>query len=145
MPLFLNGALPPGFMDLTFPDFRAEFGFSPKRQMILDHVENYLGLCLWRAHSTEVWLDGSFVEENPDPNDLDLVFFYDPGALDPPSQREILELTSSSGYVRASIKAQYYVDVLVCRAGDLNGLMYWRGVFGFKRDNTPKGVIRLIL
>lgn len=40
-------------------------------------------------------------------------------------------------------KIRYSIDVLLCRSHDINGRSYWRGWFGFSRDEKPKGIPRV--
>ncbi|MBM3269129.1 MAG: hypothetical protein FJZ01_15930 [Candidatus Sericytochromatia bacterium] len=86
----LDGVLPPGDYVLTFSDLRASLLVSGpgSGQNPWDATWRHtlIGLCealvqqLWAEGVTEVYLDGSFVEDKAHPNDIDGYFVCD--ALD---------------------------------------------------------------
>ncbi|MFO7798235.1 DUF6932 family protein [Rhodohalobacter sp.] len=77
-----HGLLPKGDYLYTFDELRASiFVNGPKKPTIPDwdsewraHLVNQaeiLGKQLWDIGITEIWLDGSFAEAKPHPNDIE--------------------------------------------------------------------------
>lgn len=82
-----RGVLPPGDHDATFAGLRASsLVFGPPdrpaewdedwRAHLIDQAETLVGQ-LWAVGITEVFLDGSFAEDKPHPNDIDGYFTCD--------------------------------------------------------------------
>jgi hypothetical protein len=86
-----------------------------------------------------VWVDGSFTTEKPEPEDIDIMLLLDDHIVDslPPEKAMILD----SYLDKATAKARFQVHLFHQRRSDVNMLSYWRGWFGFYRDEqTPKGI-----
>ena len=88
----------------------------------------------------ELWVDGSFLTEKPDPADIDLTivigrvdFDLMPSAM----KNQVIMLCSKSHPLNASLDC-YIVD-----NGDQSRLAYWDIMWGSDRDNAPKGYIVL--
>jgi hypothetical protein len=84
-PFNQDGLLPPGDYEMTFDDLRASIlvkpslataGSSWDEQWRLTLVNNAEALVkqLWQVGITQVFLDGSFVEDKDHPNDIDGYF-----------------------------------------------------------------------
>jgi hypothetical protein len=84
-----EGVLPPGDFELTLDELREsslvlgpdEAARSPhwdtdRRRMLVDNLE-ILVRQLWRVGITEIFVDGSFVEDKDHPNDIDGYFECD--------------------------------------------------------------------
>lgn len=91
----------------------------------------------------EVWVDGSFTTEKPEPDDIDmlLVIDYEQLNLVPPMFQPQVEKLLNRPY----IKHNYNIDLLLLRNGQDEDRMHWRGVFGHDREDTPKGIVRVPL
>jgi len=91
----------------------------------------------------EIWVDGSFTTEKPEPDDIDmlLVIDYDRLNLLPTMfQPQVEKLLN-----RSFIKHNYNIDLLLLGSGLEEDRMHWRGVFGYDREDTPKGIVRISL
>lgn len=86
-----RGLLPPGDYPATFDELRESLlvrGPQPRRgpwdaawrRRLVDSAEILVDQ-LWAVGVTQVYLDGSFVEDKPRPNDVDGYFVCDPHAL----------------------------------------------------------------
>lgn len=87
---------------------------------------------------SEVWVDGSFVCDKPNPSDIDVVVLMDPGSINalPDEEREELSLL----FDRSNARHRYGLDLYCIPNDDLHQAAYWRGLFGFMHDSvTPKG------
>lgn len=97
---------------------------------------------------SEVWIDGSFTTEKPEPDDIDILIVVDYASLCtlPASMNHQVSLLLSREYV----KLNFSIDVLVLPKNhpDLDydeRRSYWRGWFGFDRKENPKGLVRVML
>lgn len=87
----------------------------------------------------EVWLDGSFMTYCPMPKDVDLVVVAPEVAINalPDDARNTLSQLLDNRFC----KLAYNLDVYFVTKEDLHNKAYWRGLFGFCRDEiTPKGI-----
>jgi len=94
---------------------------------------------------SEVWVDGSFMSEKIDPDDVDIVVpfpaaMYDNGTA---SQRAALE------WVRSNLKAAHHCDSYVFAEFPTGHVLQafsdkrradWAKFFGNARNGTPKGI-----
>lgn len=91
--------------------------------------------------SFEVWINGSFVTKKEEPNDIDVAFFFDPkaaNALAPDKKLIFQEVAANS-----LSKYRYNCDVYFLPNDNANLRSYWRGWFGFMRNEQPKGFARI--
>ena len=65
--------LPHGLYDASLPEIRRVFGFSVRRESLIDGLEQYLRV--WDRHRVleSVIIDGSFVTAKHEPDDIDLL------------------------------------------------------------------------
>jgi hypothetical protein len=136
---------PPGLHTVTEVDLAAKlvhgFGGSRTRSALLDGLRAFLAGLRSAGVAFEVWLDGSFCTDKLDPNDIDLVVFADPNAL---NRLDSAKQTLLSGLLdRTNARRQYGCDVLFASSSDPNTRSYWRGWYGFDRREQPKGILCL--
>jgi hypothetical protein len=89
------------------------------------------------------WVDGSFMTNKPEPDDIDCVLW--PRAirqLSPADVQGFKDLVS-----RPIARARFGIDLYVeDQLGDFNREAYWRGVWGFCHDGkTAKGFAEVAL
>jgi hypothetical protein len=90
--------------------------------------------------SFEIWIDGSFTTNKTNPNDIDLVVFADGNSF---NQLEIEKQQSLRRlFDRDETRRVFGLDVLFCPSEDNNGRSYWRGWYGFDRNEKPKGIAK---
>ena len=65
-----TGALPPGDHQATLEDIGKRFGFTPRRRWLLKGLRAAVR-AFWSAGIEEIYIDGSFCTEKPDPGDVD--------------------------------------------------------------------------
>lgn len=137
--------LVPGIHDIDEQElgnhFLSSFVGSRTRAQLISGFRKYLAALRQFGVKFEIWIDGSFTTEKPDPSDVDIVVFGSAAELDalPQQQQEAL----SRLFDRNAIKLQLGCDVLFCVAEDSNMRSYWRGWYGFDREENPKGIARL--
>lgn len=148
--------LSPGFHDMNDQQLRSlcvdRFPDSARRSMLycnykqlmqdLRSISNQFQCFL------EVWVDGSFTTEKPEPDDIDilLVIDYQLLAAVPIMFQPQLEKILNRSY----IKINYHIDLLLLYKNHPNNSyeedrMHWRGVFCHDREDTPKGIARVSL
>ncbi|WP_337223885.1 DUF6932 family protein [Klebsiella pneumoniae] len=91
----------------------------------------------------EVWVDGSFTTEKPEPDDIDILLVIDSNRLNlvPVMFQPQIEKFLNRQY----IKHNYKIDLLLLEHGKDEDRMHWRGGFGHDREDTPKGIVRISL
>jgi len=136
-----------GFHDMTLEDVSA-LCVTPFTNNRRGHLFQNLITLLNRLSSlglkASAWIDGSFVTEKPEPDDIDLVLILNSEnleALDSIIAEQILsELKGAK--VRYKCDTYWTTD----SQDNIEGRAYWRGLFGFFRDeSTPKGIVRVEL
>lgn len=142
----LNGYLDAGLHHGTYIDFKDIFlsGFktSLTRKDIFVGLFNWFEQLLVITEFEEVWLDGSFVSDKINPNDIDFCCFFDRSQLTNQNLAEIKKLTSDASLY----KCDAYIGIInnaSATAQDINNRNYWRGQFGFDRADIPKGILVL--
>jgi hypothetical protein len=65
-----TGALPPGDHQATLEEITARLGFTPRRRWLLKGLRAAVE-ALWAAGVEQIFVDGSFCTEKPDPGDID--------------------------------------------------------------------------
>lgn len=138
--------LPAGIHDVHIKDLEARFVLPFKDQT---QRKNVLGRFLV-FHSRlisfgvffEIWLDGSFTTEKENPNDIDLVIFGDPNQLNllPDDKQKELQQLLDNGTARI----RYSCDTYFAFINDAKQRSYWRGWYGFTRNEQAKGFVRLV-
>lgn len=137
--------LPPGLHDIDHADldnhFLSAFPGSATRPQLIGGLRTFIAALQRIGIPFEIWIDGSFTTTKENPNDVDLVAFASDAAiqaLDSGRRRALEGL-----FDRASSRRTFGCDVLFCVAEDANMRSYWRGWYGFDRDERPKGIARL--
>jgi hypothetical protein len=134
----------PGFHDFTIEELDNLFvnNFDPldRRKYLADRFRDYLEKFSELGINAEIWVDGSFSTWKPDPNDIDILIVFDPDEVNVVPDEKIPLLKEL--FDRDLCKIRYSIDVLLCQNTDIDGRSYWRGWFGFSREETPKGIPR---
>lgn len=136
----------PGFHDLARgdlePHFIDPFPGADRRVRLLAGLSGMLSELEGLGIEWEVWLDGSFSTKKPDPNDIDVLVIADGARLNelPIAVQQRLRALLLNPQVA---KVRFGCEVYFADSGDPSRLSYWRGWFGFSRNETPKGIPRL--
>ena len=121
--------------------FLKDFPESKTRKPLIDGLNAYVAHLSKIGVPVELWLDGSFTTDKVDPNDIDLVIFSPAAILNElPLEKQKLfnDLTD-----RSTIKQNFGCDVLFCPSEDGDLRSFWRGWYGFDRNENPKGIARI--
>jgi uncharacterized protein DUF6932 len=121
----------------------SSFQNSTTRAQLILGLQRFLNALRKIGIPFEVWIDGSFTTNKENPNDVDLVAFAstaDVNSLDPVKQHRLAGL-----FERITTRHSFGCDVLFSVAEDQNLRSYWRGWYGFDREEQPKGIARIMV
>lgn len=148
--------LPPGFHDLNNEKLKLlcvnGFPNSVRRSMLycnyIQLIKEFTNVNQQHRCFTEVWVDGSFTTEKPEPGDIDILVVLDYLALN--NLPAALKSTVSALLNRDYVKLNFHIDVLLLPENHpevdySERRSYWRGWFGFDRKENPKGLVRVML
>jgi len=138
----------PGFHDVPFGNLKecltnslvSPFDGSRHRELLLTRLLALLaevrGVCIF----TEAWIDGSFVTDKEEPNDVDVVLWYNAvSSISPREQRIYRELKDCD-----LMMAHHRCDVYLAKNGNDRLRRYWENWFGKDRTGAPKGIVRVV-
>ena len=126
-----SGYLPPGVHAATIAEIAARFGGSSElRRAQMDSVRWMIDLAV-RAGVQRIVLNGSFVTDMIEPNDVDCVLLIGPGS--PKDESAEIELLEGLPFVDVSLVGQADFDYFVNR------------FFAFDRGLEAKGLIEVVL
>lgn len=143
-----DGVIEPGIHTCELDDFSDTFikmfPTSQTRKEIYDVFLRFFREVLQKYQVQEIWIDGSYATNKVNPNDMDIViyFYYD-------SFVEIMGIWDS---IKLINELDLYPALALCEDTEskmeaqayyqqINTRNYWRGQFGFDRNDTPKGII----
>ncbi len=140
----------PGFHDISLLDLKTsltellvepflkqQIG-SRRRELLLDRLialfKEVSNLCI----VFEAWIDGSFVTDKDEPNDVDvLLWYHGTSSISPRELRIYRELKDAD-----LMSFRYHCDVYLLKDNEANR-RYWQEWFGKNRDGVSKGIIRI--
>lgn len=138
--------LAPGFRDLTVEELRAlcaPASSSGRRQYLFARFCDLLALLARLGIPIEIWLDGSFLTEKQEPDDIDLVVLF---SSDDANRLSPVDRLWLQGVFNAKIaKARFGCHPFFCPLDDDILRADWAEFFGKSRDGTPKGLAKLRL
>ena len=146
--MYFEPLLPPGIHDLEVSEignhFLSKFSTSTTRAVLIAGLQDYLDCIRKYSIDYEIWIDGSFVTKKENPRDIDMVVFASNIQIQsiPISMREELELLLVG---RSHIRQKFGLDVLFAVSEDKEMRSYWRGWYGFDRNEHPKGIARIFI
>lgn len=136
-----------GFKDIPYIELNNHFVEPFENKSRREYLMNRFGALIDKFKeigiSAEIWIDGSFTTEKPEPGDIDIVIFVDEREVNNLSQDKQKILSDLNN--RAISKIRYQCDVFMFPKQDGNLRSYWRGWFGFYREEQPKGIFRLFI
>jgi len=145
-----------GFHDLTDLEIEqycvSPFSGSNRRQLLycnfIQLLNQYREFNKQYECFSEVWVDGSFTTEKINPDDIDILVVVDYKVVN--SIPVMLQGTVSSLIDRIYIKQNLNIDVLTLWQNNPDQSYdsqrsYWRGWFGYDRNENPKGLVRVSL
>ena len=126
-----DGYLPPGLHLATFEEIAERFGQETEIRQAQIQSLGWLLDIVHRGGVVRLVVNGSFVTDRPEPNDVDCVLLLaEGGALDPETDKELCE---GLPYLQLSLVTQLGFNRLVAR------------FYATDRQSVPKGMIEVIL
>jgi hypothetical protein len=138
--LNINGFLPHGLHRCSLQEvevaFVSQFQSSSSRKQLMNSLK--LFYAKWKAfpHFDRMVLDGSFVTNKENPNDIDLIVVLKPSVLHDPMSGAFVGQMSD----RASIKHQYSIDAfpVIDEGTEYND---WVSYFIVDRQSNVRGLL----
>ncbi|WP_390631883.1 DUF6932 family protein [Vibrio plantisponsor] len=134
-----------GMHNMTFSDLEKVFvsPFEPndRRKALLSRLEAFATRLQEIPIDMEIWIDGSFATKKENPGDIDLVVVCAADDVNklPQEKKLILEELFAN---KSHTKLRYECDAYFI-LDNFHDKSYWRGLFGFDRNEIPKGIARL--
>jgi len=125
-----DGYLPPGIHPATLEEIAARFGQESELRCVQMESLRWLVELAKRAGVRRIIVNGSFVTEAREPNDVDCVLLIMPGfSLDAAAEEE---LRLGLPFIHVELLEQADMDVML------------ETVFAADRTRTPKGMIEVL-
>jgi hypothetical protein len=99
---------------------------------------------------TEIWVDGSYTTSKPEPDDIDILLVCDHSKINavPIMLRGNIDNLLDRDYIKHNFKIDVLPLMMNVDDPDYDydyWRSYWRGWFGFDRNENPKGLVRISL
>lgn len=140
IPELQNGLLPIGVHDCTFNEVADRFGSGFRRHSLTSKLAEYLQEAKLTTLIVWVGIDGSYVTDKPDPNDIDLVVALRSGF----NLSETIRPFEYNIISKKQLKKFYPFDALVAPV-DSEQIVSHLTFFQSTRDKQPKGILRLFI
>ncbi len=138
----------PGFHEIAFERigeiFVDPFSNSNIRKLLFNRLKAFLKELKKTGISFEIWIDGSFATNKPEPADIDIVVVADPNKVNQLPRDKVLIINKLLRN-KAVTRLRYKCDVYFVLNDNPNALSYWRRWFGFSPGERPKGIPRLTI
>jgi hypothetical protein len=141
-PFQTNGNLPAGIYDVTWIEITTHFGHTPHRLRLLAGLLE-AAQTLHQAGSRWVLINGSFVTNKVQPNDIDAC--YDDTNLDYALLTQLEPSLTDFSNRRAAQKARFHCEFFPARAVADSAGRQFQDFFQHDRYNQDKGIVRLHL
>lgn len=143
--LSFPGLLPAGFHTKTLEEVKIlcveNFPNSTTRSIIFESfVGNFITPLTNTGLKCDVWVDGSFITEKEDPEDVDILIEYNPQIIYPNEQTIKINTFLKACIANPEFKCKCHCDVYIQANTNQQGIAYWMGQFAFNRDRSPKGL-----
>ncbi len=142
-----TGALPAGTHRATLLEIKERFGFTPRRRWLLKGIRVAVA-AFWAAGIEEIFIDGSFCTEKPDPGDVD-GYWVEPDEgvydrIDPYWIDFDLVLVPHTRKWKWRMWADYGVEFFIDPAMQAGLQMGFPEFFRRDRDGQPRGIIQVV-
>ena len=142
-----TGALPPGDYRATLQEIAERLGFTPRRRWLLKGLRAAVE-AFWVAGIEEIYVDGSFCSEKPDPGDIDGYWVEpDPGVYDRIDPYWIdfdpilvPQMRKWKWRMWVDHGVEFFIHPAMLAKADLAFPQFFRQ----DRDGQPRGVIRVV-
>lgn len=129
--------LPPGFHEIPLEEYEdhfvTPFNSQARRQHLVDQFRLVCDLLKSFGFTAEIWVDGSFLTEKPEPGDIDIVCFLPTNVLSAEARNTVSILMKEA-------KVRYGCHFNVAPQADKKAAETWGNFFGVSRRQQPKGI-----
>lgn len=134
-----------GMHNMTLSDLKSVF-VDPfenveRREKLLGRFEAFISRLKDVPINMEVWIDGSFATKKEHPGDIDLVVVCEQDEVNRlPIEKQLIlkELFEDQKATKLRYECDAYFVI-----NNMHDKSYWRGLFGFDRNENPKGIARI--
>ena len=132
--------LPHGLYDASLPEIGRVFGFSVRRESLVDGLEQYLRV--WDRHRVveSVIIDGSFVTAKHEPDDIDLLVVPANDRVSGPAFTRLAQELEPSW---EEFREQFGCDPYLLDGSDTTIYRQRLSFFSTDRDGNVRGLLRL--
>lgn len=117
-----------------------------RRQLLFENLSLFLKNLSKLGLAGKVWVDGSFLTEKPEPGDVDILIVLDSEVCAKFNQTQAEAINAEFNGAKIRYSCDVYTISDSDSETDMSMRAYWRGLFGFYRDeSTPKGIALLEL
>ncbi len=154
-----NGYLPPGIHNVSIEEVERFFAqtipdYSTRQELFFGYSRLCATIQYFQIKNFKQWIGGSFTTSKAKPDDIDVVTMVDADEINslPDFIKNKLQ-SYESPFNRELAKKLFHCDsflVIVPPKSDKikysdyqNARIYWRGTWGFDRQDTPRGFLEL--
>jgi hypothetical protein len=137
-PFTLRGELPPGEFLATLNEVEERFGLKTRQRKKLMRGLRKAASHLWAAGGGRLWIDGSFITDKAEPDDIDGCWEYIEGQ----TSLESLDPAFVNGD-RDKMRSKYGLDFFLANWIEAGSGQPFPKFFQTSRDGRPKGIIVL--
>jgi len=130
------GELPPGIHTTTLDEIEAVFANTPNRKILFDGLKRALE-SLKTANVHRVFIDGSFVTDKAEPNDVDGCWEWHKDA----DLNELDPVFLDFSYQRQAMKEKYGVDFFIANWVEASSGKTFLDFFQQNHFFEPKGIL----
>ena len=141
-----------GIHSLTIDDFESRvvmpFPSDLRRIALFQSFLTWINELKILGITGEIWVDGSYITEKPNPDDIDLYFFNARMSRQlNATESKQLEKLIDHDEVRVKFSLDLYLEAPApYNSSPLDQKAYWSGLFGFQHDRSKaKGFAELII
>ncbi|MDZ4822761.1 MAG: hypothetical protein SH856_04835 [Flavobacteriales bacterium] len=123
--------------------FLEPFGNNEHRRQLINRLQVFMSEVQALGVGTEVWIDGSFTTEKPEPDDVDMVFLMNREDIDnlPEAKAAFFQ---SLFMQRDEVRSRYHLDVYFIDKDDRDEVEKWTENFGKDaRKLNSKGIFKI--
>jgi len=138
--LLESGRLRPGIHEVALKEIEEHFCFNEYRGKLFKQavpaIKNLIA-----AGVADIYLDGSFAESKPRPNDIDGCWVPHPHMVSSRIDKVLLDFSNQ----RVAMKKKYGVDFFLANELERNKGEPFLEFFQKDRDGNPKGILKVKL
>jgi hypothetical protein len=123
------------------------FPLSKKREPLMGALEQVHQWLINERIKGELWIDGGFMTEKIDPDDIDIVLCVDGDFFDSASasQRDLIRMVGDNMRRTNRVDSYAFAEYRGNDPRNVGVRSFWENQFGLSRAKTPKGMALISL